>query len=144
TLKAIRPDLLHTVATKAVLYGGVAARLNRQRAVVSAISGLGHLFVENSAKTIILRVAALYLYRFALRHPRSRVIFQNLDDLDLFVERKIIPRSDSLLLRGVSDDFKLFSAFPLPMRDALVVLPARMLREKGVFEFVEAAKKLRA
>ena len=139
----LRPDVVHQVALKPILYGTIAARLSGVPAVVNAVTGLGHLFVESGRQTRILRAAFSALARPALRHAHSRFIFQNPDDLALFVRLRLTTESESVLIRGSGVDTSVFVPTPEPDGPPVVVLPSRMLRHKGVAEFVEAARVLR-
>lgn len=137
-----KPDLVHHFTVKCVLYGSLAARRTGVKCVVNAITGLGYLFVGRDVLARLLHRLVLGLYRFALRG--TKVIFQNPDDERLFQEAGLISREQSSLIRGSGIDVHQFS--PLPESEAstpLVVLPARMLWNKGVAEFVEAAHILR-
>jgi glycosyltransferase involved in cell wall biosynthesis len=141
-----RPDLVHQVTVKAVLYGSLAARALGVPAVVNAISGLGYVFIErpeDRAPQKALRMAVKSTYRVALSNPRSRTIFQNPDDRATFEEARLIRRERTVMIRGSGVDTDRFQATPLPEGPPLAVLPARMLRDKGVEEFVNAARSLR-
>src|SRR5690606_16835428 len=70
----VRPDVVHAVTIKPVLYGGIAARLAGVPAYIAAVSGLGFIFIREGARAGALRWAATRLYRMALGHPNSRVI----------------------------------------------------------------------
>lgn len=144
--RELKPDLVHLVTIKPILFGGLAAQLEGVPAVVAAVSGLGHVFIERGPLAALRRTAVLGAYRIAMAHPNKRVIFQNDDDRALFVRRRTIAPSSTTLLRGSGVDTKVFA--PTPEPDCLegpprVILPARMLREKGVGEFVAAAEQLR-
>jgi len=144
--RELRPDLVHLVTIKPILFGGLAAQLEGVPAVVAAVSGLGHVFIERGPLAALRRTAVLAAYRVALAHSNKRVIFQNDDDRDLFVSRRTVAPSSAILLRGSGVDTKTFA--PTLEPDCLegpprVILPARMLREKGVGEFVAAAEQLR-
>ena len=81
--RRLRPQVVHLVTIKPVLYGGIAARLARVPGMVAAISGLGFVFLSNSLKMRLVRAVVARLYRIALGHPNSRVIFQNASDRDM-------------------------------------------------------------
>src|SRR5690554_8226214 len=83
--KQIKPDVVHLVTIKPYLYGGIAARLARVPAVVSAVAGLGTLFIENTFKYRFLRAALYPAYRFAFGHKNQTLIFQNDDDRSLLL-----------------------------------------------------------
>jgi len=143
--RELKPDLVHLVTIKPILFGGLAAQLEGVPAVVAAVSGLGHVFIERGPIATVRRTAVLAAYRVALAHANKRVIFQNDDDRALFVRRRTVPPSSVTILRGSGVDTKAFA--PTPEPDCLegpprVILPARMLREKGVGEFVAAAEQL--
>lgn len=142
-LRSVRPDVLHTVTIKPVLYGGFAARLVRQPAVVSAIPGLGSVFTQNTFLASSVRRIIRTTYALALRHRRSKVIFQNPEDQRWFVEAGIIASADSVLIRGSGIDLTRFRASPLPIDVPMVLFASRMLRAKGVAEFVAAAERLK-
>lgn len=142
-LRSLRPDVLHTVAIKPVLYGGLAARLVRQPAVVSAIPGLGSVFTKQGLLASAARRIVGAMYVQALRHQRAKVIFQNPDDLRRFVDVNIVASRDSVLIRGSGVDLMRFRASPLPTGVPMVLLASRMIRAKGVEEFVDAAERLR-
>jgi len=139
-----RPDLVHQVTIKPVLYGSLTARALRVPAVVNAISGLGYVFIERPGLSHrALREAIKATYRVALSNPRARTIFQNPDDQGTFEQAGLVRRQHAVQIRGSGVDTRRFSASPLPDGPPLVVLPARMLWDKGVGEFVEAARLLR-
>lgn len=142
--RRLRPDLVHQVTIKPVLYGGLMGRLLGVPARVSAISGLGYLFIAPGLKACLLRTAARQAYRGALGGAGSQVIFQNPDDRDDFVRRALVTAEQTVLIRGSGVDTALFQPNAPPAGTPLVVLPARMLWDKGVGEFVEAARQLRA
>ncbi len=134
---------MHHVALKPVLYGSIAARLAGVPGVVNAFAGLGHAFSSRDPRRRVLRALISRLLRVALRGARSKVIVQNKDDADTLVRGRIMAREDIVLIRGSGVDLDLFTPKPEPAGDGLVVLPSRMIWEKGVGEFVEAARRLR-
>ncbi|MDX6769396.1 MAG: glycosyltransferase family 4 protein [Elusimicrobiota bacterium] len=138
-----RPDVVHHVALKPVLYGSIAARLAGVRGVVNAFAGLGHAFSSRDPRRRLLRAFVSRLLRVALRGSRSKVIVQNRDDADTLVRGRIMGREDIVLIRGSGVDLERFRPAPEPAGDGLVVLPSRMIWEKGVGEFVQAARRLR-
>jgi glycosyltransferase involved in cell wall biosynthesis len=137
-----QPDLVHHFTIKCVLYGGIAARLTRTRAIVSAVTGMGYVFSTENLTNRLLRPFLAILYRLALR--RSRVIFQNPDDLDTFLRRGLVCPDQSHLIRGSGIDIDYFRPAEFARSaPATVLMVARLLKEKGVQEFVEAASIVR-
>ncbi|MFU1952275.1 glycosyltransferase family 4 protein, partial [Bordetella avium] len=142
--RKLRPDLAHLVTIKPVLYGGIAARLARVPAMVAAISGLGYVFMAKGARARLVRAVVGRFYRLALGHPNSRVIFQNANDRDLLSRLGAVRSERVEMIRGSGVDLSRYRAEPEPPAPPVVVLMvARLLRDKGVYEFVEAARLLR-
>lgn len=141
--RRLQPDLVHHVTIKPVLYGGVAARIAKVPAVVHAVPGLGHVFVQDGIKAKLLRVVVKRVYGYVFSHPHAKIIFQNPDDQLLLLQAQLLSADDVILIRGSGVDMNIFT--PQPEADGLpvVVLAARMLWEKGVGEFVDAARQLR-
>jgi glycosyltransferase involved in cell wall biosynthesis len=145
-VRRFKPTLLHCASPKGVLYGGLAARLNGVPALVLAVSGMGYAYTagETNASRRWARAAYERLSQWAYAHPNKRVIVQNEDDAAAVTSRGLAWSSEVRLIAGsgvVLDDFV---HLPLHGREPLIVLPARMLRDKGVVEFVQAAKALRS
>jgi glycosyltransferase involved in cell wall biosynthesis len=140
-----RPDLTHHFTIKCVLYGGLAARLARVRGIVSSITGLGHLFTTPGPRATVLAPLVRALYRRVL--SRSQVIFQNPDDRAYFENSGALDGAPGVhLIRGSGVDTARFrpAARPPAEPPVTVVLVARLLREKGIEEFVHAARVLRS
>lgn len=133
-----RPDIVHHVALKPVLYGSIAARLARVPHVVNALTGLGWLFTSGSYKAHLLKPAVQNILRYLLRP--TRVIVQNREDAAL-VGGWGVPHIH--LIRGAGVDCKKFCPVPKSEGIPLIVLPARMLWDKGVAEFVAAARRIK-
>jgi glycosyltransferase involved in cell wall biosynthesis len=152
-LLRLRPDLLHLVSVKPVVWGGLAARLLGLPAVVHAITGLGYVFIRaesggSGMSGDLLRRLIERLYRIALAHRHSLTIFQNPDDLAVFEARRLVPPGRAVMIKGCGVDMRTFAVRPEPDIDAshppVVMFPARLLGDKGVREFVFAAAQLRA
>jgi glycosyltransferase involved in cell wall biosynthesis len=141
--RRLRPDLVHHVTVKPVLYGSIAARLAGVPAVVNAVPGLGYLFIAEGPAARARRRAVVTAYRLAFR-GRTHVIFQNEDDRKVFVAARVIPHERTAVIRGSGVDLAAFAPSPEPVGPIMIVLPARMLWDKGVGEFVVAARTLGA
>lgn len=140
----VRPDIVHQVAIKPVLYGSLLAKLLRIPRVVNALGGMGAIFSDTSGKRGRLRAIVLAGFRSLLNRRGSLLILQNPDDCELMVNGAAIARENIRLIRGAGVDVRVFDVVPEPEGTPLVVLPARMLTDKGVVEFVEAARLLKA
>lgn len=154
-----RPDVLHCASPKGVLYGGIAARLAGTPALVMAISGMGYAFTRGSGASSttgsgrdgllrrLVRGVHQHLSGLAFGHANKRVIVQNDEDYRILCETGLARPDEVRLIRGSGVVLNRFVHLPLVPpggREPLVVLPARLLRDKGVVEFAEAAQRLRA
>ena len=143
--RRVRPDVVHLVTIKPVLYGGIAARLARVPGMVAAISGLGFVFIRPGVRGAAIRKVVAALYRCALGHGNSRVVFQNSADRDMLAGLGAVRPEQVVMIRGAGVDLSLFEDTPEPAAPPIVVtMAARLLRDKGVLEFVEAARLLHA
>ncbi len=144
-IRRLRPQLLHAVTIRPVIYGGIAARLTRVPALVLSITGLGYVFVGKEARARLLQPFAEFAYARALHHANAVAIFENADDEGLFVRRNLVAPEHTRIWIGGGVDLGVLRASPEPDEaNPIVVLPARLLVDKGVREFVEAARALRA
>lgn len=134
-----RPDLVHHFTIKCVLYGSLAARLAGVPRVVNAITGRGFVFMDRSWRARMMRFAATNLYRTALR--KSQVIFQNPEDRSAFVGAGLVTEGAIHLIRGSGVDIARFTPNIRPSgHNVRVLFASRLLRAKGIGEFVEAAR----
>lgn len=140
--KTLKPSLVHLITIKPVLYGGIAARVTGIKAVVSAVSGLGTVFIAESAIARLRRWLVIVMYRFAFNQKRLSVIFQNPDDRDVLLSLKTLRAHQVRMIRGSGVDLLVYPFVPEPEGVPVVVMAARLLKDKGVIEFIEAAKIL--
>jgi glycosyltransferase involved in cell wall biosynthesis len=141
--RRLRPAVVHHVGVKPVVYGSWAARLARGPRVVNTIAGLGSSFIGTVAGAGLLRATMKRALRSALAAPDSRVIFQNRDDLDYFREAGILGDTPALIIPGAGVDLGLFHPSLEPTEAPVVMLAARLVQDKGIVEFVSAARELR-
>lgn len=145
-MRAFSPDIVHAVSPKGILYGGLSARSLGVQGLVIAISGMGSLFTGDAhGLRSVLRKGYSTVATAVYRHPRKRVIVQNIDDRDAVLAARWAKPAEVVLIPGSGVDLDQFA--PVAAEQALsdiVVLPGRVLREKGVVEFVEAARILKA
>jgi glycosyltransferase involved in cell wall biosynthesis len=137
---AERPALAHHVTIKPVIYGSWAALRSRVPAVVNSVPGLGFVFTVRGLRGRLRRAVVNLLYRTVLFHPNVRFIFQNRDDQEGFLRHTHMRRASTYLIRGSGVDLARFAPRPEPSGAITFILVARMLRDKGVVEFVAAAR----
>ncbi|WP_140919908.1 glycosyltransferase family 4 protein [Limnobaculum xujianqingii] len=139
----IKPDIIHMVTIKPVIYAGIASKLLNIKKRIFSISGLGYVFIASGFKATLFRYVISLFYRLSIKCKNSIVIFQNPDDKDLFLKLNIVNLSQSILIRGSGVNLDKYPVLPEPDGVPVVMLMARLLIDKGVLEFVEAAKILR-
>ena len=137
-----KPDVVHHVGLKTILWGGLAARLAGVKGVVNAVSGLGVMF--SGEKQSIIAKGVLAVLRFSHNRAGVKVIFQNHEDEGLFLRHHITSKENSVFIKGSGVDLNDFIYVPEPDSFPIkVMFTARMVREKGVVVLIEAAEMLR-
>ena len=143
----LRPAVVHCASPKGVLYGGIAARICRVPSLVLAISGMGYGFTETSGAGFgrkIIKKIYMVLAAFAFNHRNLRVIVQNQDDKQELIAAGFVAESKLTLIPGSGVDLKLYADGWEPKnKKQMILLPARMLKDKGVWEFVQAARQVK-
>ena len=140
--RRLRPDLVHHIALKPIVIGGLAARLAGIQSIVNAPVGLGFVFSSNKPLAKLLKPLVTNLLRLTLTPKNAAVIFENPDDLDALAAAGMVRRDAAIIIRGAGVDIEEFAPTPEPPGPVKIILIARMIREKGVADFVEAARIL--
>lgn len=145
-LRREKPDLLHNFTVKCAVYGGAAARMAGVPATVNAVAGMGYVFTSNDLKARCLRPMVQAMMRGTLDHRRSLLILQNPDDAEIFRRSRLVARDRIHVIRSSGVDTSRFRPSSMSGRDGRlrVLLAARLLWEKGIGEYVEAARQLKA
>lgn len=139
-----RPDIVHHVAVKPVVYGGIAARLAGARSQVNALAGLGYVETSRQPRARILRGVFNAVLAFAWSGPRVHVIVQNPDDVEALSRTRLVDASHIHLIRGSGVDVAHFTPSPEPPSPPVrVVYAGRLLWSKGVRELFDAAREFR-
>jgi glycosyltransferase involved in cell wall biosynthesis len=145
TMRRWDPDVVHCASPKGLLYGGLAARLSGRGGLVLAVSGMGTLFTPGgTVARKLMRKAYTFAVRLAYGHPNRRVIVQNQDDRAALIDAGFANQAHVTLIPGSGVLLSRYLALGIEQREDIVLLPARVLRDKGVLEFIEAARVLRA
>ena len=146
TLAQANLDVVLCYSTKPVIFGTIAAFLARVPKRIAMIEGLGFVYTANSEKLTIIRMLlkniVSLLYRFALSLA-DKVIFLNDDDINDFLKSNLVSVKKVIKLGGIGVDLDEWKPTPLPLNPVTFVLAARLLREKGIVEYAEAAKKVK-
>jgi glycosyltransferase involved in cell wall biosynthesis len=140
-----RPALVHNFTIKCAVYGSLAAMASGIPARINAVAGLGYVFASNAPRARLLRPLVRGLMRFALRGKRARLILQNHDDAAMFTSHGLIEPAHLRVILGSGVDCSRFVPRNRPANDPpSVLLAARLLWEKGLAEYVQASRSLRA
>jgi len=146
-LRCLQPDVTLSYFIKPVIFGTLAAWLARVPHRVAMIEGLGYVFTDNgevwSRKRCLLRASVSWLYRLALSRAH-RVIFLNKDDIAEFINADLVDEAKVSCLGGIGIDLKEWSATPSCIEPITFLLAARLLREKGIVQYADAARLVKA
>jgi len=139
--RRIRPDIVHQVAFKPIVYGTLCARLLGIPRIVNALGGLGYLFTHQSVKSAVIKPFIALAFRILLNHRRCVLILQNSDDVELMAP--LVGRHTIRLIRGAGVNLDQFHPVEEPSPPLKAVMASRLLWSKGIGELVEAARLLK-
>lgn len=146
--REIKPDIVHQIAAKPIIYGSIAAKICNIKSVINAPVGLGYVFTSNSIKAKLLKPLLKFLLKKLLnshnkKNRKNKVIFENNDDLEYFINLGAVNRNDSVLIRGAGIKIRNINYKKESSKKITVTLVSRMLKDKGIYEFVSAVRKLK-
>jgi len=142
-LKEIKPDIVFSYTVKPIVYGSIAAHMAGVRRMYALISGLGYVFIGQTFKQRLLTQIVAFLYRRGLKYNQV-VFFQNPDDLHLFVSKSIVPKTvKPVLVNGSGVNIEKFAFAPPKLSPVTFLLIARLIKDKGILEYVESARLLK-
>jgi glycosyltransferase involved in cell wall biosynthesis len=138
-----QPDLVHAVAFKPVIYSGILLFCKRQVAFIGALGGLGFVFNSTKFKAMVLRIILSKLLFIIFLKNKSGLILQNEDDKKKIINLSKIDDLKIKLVLGAGIETAKFAPTPIPLGRPNVILPARFLYDKGIFEFARVAKSIK-
>jgi len=133
-----KPDIVHHVALKPIIYGTLAARITNIPGIVNAFGGLGHLFSSSNWRTRFLKNLFILILRLTLNNDRIRIILQNPVDFQRLIKKKVVDGDKLKLIRGAGADLGYFIPTEEPEGTPVLVYAGRLLWSKGVGDFVHA------
>jgi glycosyltransferase involved in cell wall biosynthesis len=142
-IREFKPDITHNVALKPVVTGTFGELLGRQRVVVNALVGMGYIFTSTDARASLIKPLLSRILKFLLHSKAVHVVIENPDDLNSLVSDGFVQPSQISLIRGAGVNLNAFPFQPEIPGPIVVTLVSRILRDKGVLEFIEAASHLR-
>lgn len=140
--RRLKPDVVFCYTPKAVIYGSLAAKLAGVKSITSMLTGLGYAFAVNTWRSKIVRQIQKILYRAALACS-SNVIFQNPDDYAEFCNHGLVNQKKCSVVNGSGVNLAEFAPVKLPEKIAFLMV-SRLIKEKGIYEYITAAKKIHA
>jgi glycosyltransferase involved in cell wall biosynthesis len=142
-LRRLHPDVIHTVTIKPSLYVGILARALGIKELVIAVSGLGLVFVSKGPFALLQKWAVELLYKAVISPKHTQLIFQNETDLVTLQNIVKLDLNNIHLIKGSGVDLKEYKYTDEPIEEKLIVsLAARLLKEKGIYEFIRAAEMI--
>lgn len=137
-----KPDIVHLVGLKTMLWGSIACCLAGVKAMVSAVCGLGVLFDDKHAHSLMTR-SILKVLRLTHKRRNTKVIFQNNDDKAIFLDAKIVKEEQCAFTNGSGINLDNYDYTPEPTDDLIkIIFTARMVEDKGTMVLIDAAKIL--
>ena len=148
TINKIKPEILHTFMHKPNIYGNLTGHKTR----INTITGLGSFFVHNDTKSKVVKKIIEFLYKMTTKNTKA-IVFQNGDDYKYFVEKNIVSKDKAIVIRSSGIDTEMFKPIPKPSsllkklelntQKPIVLMIARVIKDKGVLEYIEAAEILK-
>ena len=143
--KRLRPDIVHHIAAKPIIYGSIAARICKIKSVINAPVGMGYVFTSDAIKAKILRPLLKFFFKSFINshhgtNKRNKVIFENNDDLNYFIKLGAVKPENSCVIQGAGVKIKQNYKPRKNKKIPTIALVARMLKDKGINEYVEAAR----
>lgn len=140
-IKKEKPDIVLGYATKPIIYGPIAAHLAGVRDIVSLVTGFGYVSNEKNIKGFIIRSAIKVLSYIGFKCS-TKVIFQNPDDMDECVSSGLVNKDKCEIVNGSGVSTEKFKPAPFPITYTFLMI-GRILRDKGVMEYLEAARMVK-
>ncbi len=139
-----KPDIIHAVAQKPVIYAGLAKQIYPKASLIGTLGGVGFVFTSNNIKATLLRLLLKLLLKLALVGKKTRLILQNLDNVNTIQSINVINSKYIRLVKGAGVETEKFLPSKIPSGIPIVILPGRMLWDKGVGEFVKVANRIKS
>ena len=152
-LKKQKPDIVHTFMLKPNIYGSFAAKIAKLDCVINSLTGLGSFYIQKTSKTKIIRFIIENLNRISFKIA-NKVLFQNNDDLTLYVNKGIVESKKTILIKGSGINTKIFSPLnnderdkirqnlQIPKDSCVILMIARAIKHKGVVEYYKVAQEI--
>ena len=142
-IKSVRPDIVEFFTIKPVLYGGIVSKFLPVRKKVFYITGLGYVFIKKGLKGFIVRNIVKTMYKTAITGKNNSVITENIFDKELIGSLKAVDEKQIQIIRGAGVDLDRYIYTEENTENIKVTMACRLLKDKGVFEYIQSAKILK-
>ena len=139
----IKPDILHLISLKPIIFGGLISFISPVNSMVISITGLGSMFIKKGFFFKIRQGIFNLLYTVIFTFPRLRVIIQNKDDRDYLINHAGLKKKNIKMINGSGVDLERFKFSKILNNSKSILMAARIIEDKGVFEFIKAAEYLK-
>ena len=143
-IKKIKPDIVHAITLKPIIFGGFAAKFLTNLSFVASVSGLGYLFISSDLKALILKFFAKFFIRLAFSKENLKVIFQNQEDLKVISRMCNLNFKKTILIKGSGVDLNFFKPLRKEPNSKNILFASRLLKSKGLLEFIKSAKAMKS
>lgn len=143
-VRKFRPDIAHNVALKPVVTGTFGELLSRQGVVINALVGMGYIFTSTDTRASVVKPFLSRILKLLFRSKSVHVVIENPDDLNSLVDDGFVRTGQISLIRGAGVDLNAFPCHPEASGPVVVTMVSRILRDKGVMEFIAAASILQS
>jgi glycosyltransferase involved in cell wall biosynthesis len=141
--KKIKPDIIHHFTMKPMIFGSIATKwIHHSAAIINAPTGLGYVFTNSSIKAKMLQPIVMILFKYAFSKHSMFAIFQNVDDKNFFEQYGLLKTTAYSIIKGSGIDDSIYIPAPESRALPIVLFPSRFLKDKGIHEFVAAAKQI--
>lgn len=140
-IKKIKPDIVFSYNIKPVIYGSIAAKTEGVKHIYAMVTGLGRVYASKRLKAKVLRIITTFLYKIAFSCC-DKVIFQNHDDVDELTNYRCLVDKKAVVVNGSGVNMQRFKKTEMP-NSPVFLMVSRIIREKGIIEYCEAARMLK-
>lgn len=141
-IKVIKPEVVHAITIKPIIFGGIACRFFSNVGFVASLSGLGYIFISSDLKALVTKFIVKFVYKFIFAKEKLKIICQNLDDLNVIQRICKLNKGKFFLIKGSGVDLDYYKPIKKLGISYKILFASRLLKSKGLLEFIEAAKDL--
>ena len=144
SISSFKPDIIHCATPKGILYGGLVSKILKIKSLVIFNTGMGFLFSNklSNYEVIVKNIYIWILKNIILKHKNKKIIIENKDDISFFKNRYGVRKNEIVFIKGAGVNLKKFKP-NYSNSKKIVLMPSRVIKEKGVYEFIYAAKEVK-